>query len=96
MGCGAAVDVVKHPPEDNGRSGNTYFFFYSIPFTKLRTQVPSSIQKPRATRIPLTDICKGKSVLTVTPEKDLSRELDLAARGLWGLGVGFCLRQCSG
>ena len=76
--------------EDNGTLGEHLLisYFYSIPFTKLRTQVPSSIQKPQATWIPLTDICKGNSVLTVTPEKDLSRELDLAARGLWRLGVG--------
>ena len=39
------------------------------------------------------DICKGNSVLTVTPEKDLSR-VDLAARGLWGLGVGSLSVNC--
>jgi len=69
--------------------GTLISYFYSVPFKKLRTQVPSSIQKSHATWTFLKDICKGNSVRTVTPEEDLARNLDLAARGLWGLGVGF-------
>ena len=54
--------VVLHLPEDDGNSANTYFYFHSV--EKLRTQVPSSIQKPHAAWIFLNGIilCKGNSV----------------------------------
>ena len=79
------------PPEDNGRSGNsnTYFLFLHSKVAKSGAFFHTEATRHTRPGRFLKDICKGNSVLTVTPEKDLARKLDQAARGLWGLGVGF-------
>ena len=80
------IYMVLHLPEDDGNSANTYFYLNSV--QNLLTQVPSSIQKPHATWIFQGHMQGQLSTITVTPEEDLARQLDLAVRGSWGLGVG--------
>jgi len=80
----------------DGNSANTYFYFYSIP-SKLANS--GAFFHTEATRD--MDLHQGHNIMqgqlstTVTPEEDLTR-WDLSVRGSWGLGVGFCLRHCSG
>ena len=83
--------MVQHPPEDNGRSGNVNIYFLFLFYSIHKIANSGAFFHTEATRgLDLSqrhNIMQGQLSTTVTPEKDFSR-VDLAACGLWGLGVG--------